>query len=50
MVMEDIIGVFESTYLDIKINFENIYSKVYKKLNLRVEQLVKYPAIYNIQI
>lgn len=50
MVMEDIIGIFESTYLDIKINFENIYSKVYKKLNLGVEQLVKYPAIYNIQI
>lgn len=37
MVMEDIIGIFESAYLDIKINFENIYSKVYKKLNLGVE-------------
>ena len=34
---EDIIGIFESTYLDIKINFESIYSKVYKKLNLGVE-------------
>lgn len=37
MVMKDIIGIFESTYLDIKINFKNIYSKVYKKLNLRVK-------------